>query len=125
MNRKRLPAMLRVLILAVLCLTQMFSCPILIQEDPTAVIVAESSSATSEVNVLRLEAQNKPVIRSNSTAMQKLTLTLRSLPLIFLLIPLIPLLRFPAPRLHFHPVIRLLKRRLFLEPIKYTSRFVA
>jgi hypothetical protein len=69
---------------------------------------------------------NKPkfATRKHSTLLYKLIVVSRNLPILFVVLQII-LKRMPFPPLSFKPYILILLKRLFMDPIKFTSIFVS
>ncbi|CAH1206696.1 MULTISPECIES: hypothetical protein [Paenibacillus] len=115
--------LLRCLMIVILCVFQGLCFPIPMQSE-SAVGVSVDATSNKEAALQITESQQKPLIRKYPQIMSKLLAVTHSRP-VFLVVNLLLLLRIPAPRLPFKPLIYLFKRRLFLLPIKFTSLFVS
>lgn len=109
---------LRMLLIVLLGCIQMLAFPVSFEEE-----VSPAYNSETETVHGRIDPQTKPVLRKNPSLMQRLIMLASALPVVFV-IPLLMLLRFPRPRLPFHPIISIRKRYLLLLPVKFTSSYV-
>lgn len=114
----RIHQLFRFLIVIGMALVLSFSFPVSSNEEHMT--ETETSQGTSKSGF----STARPLIRQPSPILSKLVLSTQVLPLLFM-VYLLEILRLPSFCHPFKHCIMLLLRRLFLDPIKYTSTFVS
>lgn len=90
----------------------------------TIVIHESSSNEFAKASITFVDHKVKPMIRKPASGAGKLKAASKQV-LVFVLIPLLLILRLPRIYLPFESYISKLKRQLLMLPVKYTSFFVA
>jgi len=114
----RIQQVLRFVMLLGIALVLSFSFPVSSNEERTSENETYQRTITSEVHMVR------PLPRQTASVYSRLIIVAQLLPLLFM-VYLLTILRVPLLWDSFKPCIPLLLRRLFLDPIKYTSTFVS
>ncbi|OAB45332.1 hypothetical protein [Paenibacillus glacialis] len=112
----RVHQLFRLFIMIGMALVLSFSFPVSSYEERTT--ETSQGSITTEVHMVR------PLLRQTAPIYSRLIVVAQLLPLLFM-VYLLTILRLPLFVNPFKRCIPLLLRRLFLDPIKYTSTFVS
>src|SRR4051794_28096171 len=114
----RIQQVFRFFMLLGMALVLSFSFPVSSNEERTSENETFQRTITSEVHMVR------PLVRQTAPVYSRLIIVAQLLPLLFM-VYLLTILRLPLFVNPFKRCIPLLLRRLFLDPIKYTSTFVS
>ncbi|WP_149466242.1 hypothetical protein [Paenibacillus antarcticus] len=114
----RIQQVIRFFMLLGIALVLSFSFPVSSNEERTSENETYQRTISSEVHMIR------PLLRQTAPVYSRLTIVAQLLPLLFM-VYFLTILRVFLLSNPFKRCIPLLLRRLFLDPIKYTSTYVS
>jgi hypothetical protein len=113
----------RLWIVMLLSIIMLFSFPAPFFDEARQIAAGADALAESFSLSHPKETYQKPAIRAQSHGLVKMIAAAKVLPF-FAVLPVLMLWSCPRPSLPFLPIINIIYKRIYLKPLKFTSRFV-